>query len=115
MPDGHDVRATVERVVAEVFEEFFAGLRTRVVDRVLDEIGTAAPAAAPAEAPAASSSGGGDATIQLNSAVNNIQGTNGQGDILSALLEGAAQFGGRVALFVTRGTGAVGWKARGFG
>ncbi len=116
MADGHDVRATVERVVAEVFEEFFAGLRTRVVDRVLDEIGTAAPAAAsaPAEAPAAQS-GGGDTSIQLNSAANNIQGTNSQGDILSALLEGAAQFGGRVALFVTRGSGAVGWKARGFG
>ncbi len=54
------------------------------------------------------------ASDQLNSAIESIQQFTAQGDILRALLDGAAQFSGRTALFIVKGSALAGWQGRGF-
>jgi len=53
-------------------------------------------------------------TDQLNSAIESMQQFTGQGDILRSLLDGAARFSGRSALFVVKGNSLTGWQGRGF-
>ncbi len=53
-------------------------------------------------------------TDQLNNAIETIQQLTVQTDILRALLDGAARFAGRVALFIVKGSALNGWQSRGF-
>lgn len=53
-------------------------------------------------------------TDQLNSAIESMQQFTAQGDILRSLLDGAARFSGRSALFVVKGNSLTGWQGRGF-
>jgi hypothetical protein len=55
-----------------------------------------------------------DTSAQLQGALAAIHNANAQSEILKALLEGAAMFGSRVALFVVKNNAANGWQARGF-
>jgi hypothetical protein len=49
----------------------------------------------------------------LRTVVSSIHEAHSQADILKGLLEGAAKFAARAALFVVRGTTLAGWQARG--
>lgn len=51
---------------------------------------------------------------QLNSAIESMQQFTAQADILRSLLDGAARFSGRSALFVVKGSSLTGWQGRGF-
>src|SRR5215471_5340548 len=53
-------------------------------------------------------------TDQLNSAIESMQQFTAQGEILRSLLDGAARFSGRSALFVVKGNSLTGWQGRGF-
>jgi len=53
-------------------------------------------------------------TDQLNSAIDSMQQFTSQADILRSLLDGAARFSGRSALFIVKGNGLTGWQGRGF-
>ena len=103
MADSKQLKSIVEGAVAEAFEHRGAELRKDIVKRVLEEL-EGVVGAPP----------GGSPTDVLNAAVSSIQDGGAQPDILRALLEGAAKFSGRAALFVIRGGTATGWQARGF-
>jgi hypothetical protein len=102
MADDGTIREIIERVVLEVLDVHVPALRDEIIDRVLEQLQPllATP--------------GGSPTDLLKNAVAGIQQGSSQTDILRALLDGAAQFAGRAALFVLRGNTAVGWQARGF-
>jgi hypothetical protein len=53
-------------------------------------------------------------TDQLNSSVESMQQFTAQADILRSLLDGAARFSGRAALFIVKGSSLTGWQGRGF-
>ena len=103
MADSKQLKSIVEGAVAEAFESRGAELRKDIVKRVLEQL-EGVVGAPP----------GGSSTDVLNSAVSSIQDGTAQPDILRALLDGAAKFSGRAALFVIRGGTATGWQARGF-
>lgn len=103
MADSKQLKSIVEGAVTEAFEARGAELRKDIVKRVLEQL-EGVVGAPP----------GGSSTDVLNSAVSSIQDGNAQPDILRALLDGAAKFSGRAALFVIRGGTATGWQARGF-
>src|SRR2546430_2575527 len=106
MSDSNPIQETVARIVAEVFNEHLPQLRAQVAERVTEEIAPTGGAVANVgiENPAA----------PLNAAAGAIQNGNSQAEILVQLLDGGANFATRVALFVLRGSSAVGWQARGF-
>src|SRR5262249_40421640 len=58
---------------------------------------------------------GTSSTDQLNSSVESMQQFTAQADILRSLLDGAARFSGRAALFIVKGSSLTGWQGRGFG
>jgi hypothetical protein len=103
MADSKQLKSIVEGAVAEAFEARGAELRKDIVKRVLEQL-EGVVGAPP----------GGSPTDVLNSAVSSIQDGGAQPEILRALLEGAAKFSGRAALFVIRAGTAAGWQARGF-
>ena len=101
MADPKEIAERVERVVSEVFDQRVAELRAQVVKQVMAEI---EPLLAEKTPP----------TAVLESSIAAMEDGSTQADILRALLDGAAHFSGRVALFVVRGNAATGWQARGF-
>jgi hypothetical protein len=101
MADPKAIAENVERVVSEVFDQRAGELRAEVVKRVQEEL---APLLVEKVSP----------TAVLESSVAAIEDGSSQADILRALLDGAAKFSGRVALFVVRGNTATGWDSRGF-
>ena len=103
MADSKQLKSIVEGAVEEAFERRGAELRKDIVKQVLEAL-EGVVGAPP----------GGSPTDVLNAAVSSIQDGNAQLDILRSLLEGAAKFSGRAALFVIRGGTATGWQARGF-
>jgi hypothetical protein len=103
MSDSSNIQQIVETVVSEVFQSRMAELRTEVAQRVVEQLGWFA-----------GGDGAGNSSALLNSAVLAVQNSTSQAEILNTLLESASGFCGRVALFVLRGSSAVGWKARGF-
>jgi hypothetical protein len=98
MSDTTQIRELLDAMVAEVLQAHLPALRGEISARALAAmqslIGTGADA--------------------LRNAVFMIQEANTQTEILKALLDSAAKFAGRCALFVLRGNMAVGWQARGF-
>jgi len=103
MADSKQLKSIVEGAVSEAFEARGAELRKEIVKRVLEQLEGVV-----------GSSPGGSPTDVLNSAVSSIQDGEAQPEILRALLEGAAKFSGRAALFVIRAGTATGWQGRGF-
>ncbi len=104
MSDPKKIEQLVEQTVAEILDQVVPTLREpivrRVMERILPEIN---------QVPVA----GGD-SVMLNQALANVHAGGTQVQILDALLDGAAQFTSRAALYVVRGASAVGWRARGF-
>ena len=110
MADLEQLRNTVERASSKRLGDHLEHLRREIAEDVIREI-----------APLLSSSGNGaspsaqrEASSEvLRAAVASIHDAHSQADILKALLEGAAKFSARVALFVVRGNTLAGWQARG--
>lgn len=114
MPDPNNLQILVEQAVNTVLESLLPGLREQLVRQVVQtlepemaSVAAAAVQAIPAPPPA-------DDTNKLNRSLAAIQAGTTQVEILDAMIEGAANFAARTALFVVRGANAVGWRARGF-
>jgi len=102
MQDSKQIEFIAERVVSEVLSRHLPEIRQEMVRRVI------------AELPAAATGEGGAASAVLEAALAALQDVTSQADILNVLLDFAARFSGRVALFVVRGETATVWQARGF-
>ena len=102
MQDSKQIEFIAERVVSEVLSRHLPEIRQEMVRRVI------------AELPAAGTAEGGAASAVLEAALAALQDVTSQADILNVLLDFAARFSGRVALFVVRGESASVWQARGF-
>src|SRR5512147_1512278 len=103
MGDPKKVEALVEQAVADALNQAVPGLREQIVQRVLEQVQREmTPVAA-----------GGDSSV-LNQALATVQAGTTQVQILDAMVEGAAIFASRSALYVVRGANAVGWRAKGF-
>ena len=104
MSDPKKIESLVEQTVAEILNQAVPGLQQEIVRRVMEQVKPALNVV-----PVAS----GDSS-QLNHALAAIQAGATQVQILDALVDGAAMFTARTALYVVRGANAVGWRARGF-
>jgi len=102
MADSKQIEFIADRVVSEVMSRHLPELRQEMVRRVISEL------------PAGGASEGGAASAVLEAAMAALQDVTSQVDILNVLLDFAARFSGRVALFVIRGESATVWQARGF-
>lgn len=102
MPRPTEFQTIIEDAIAEVLAAATPRLRQEIVRRVAAEVESLVPA--PGSSP----------TDVLSLAITAIQEANSQADILRQLLEGEAQFAGRVALFVVRGNAISGWQTTGF-
>lgn len=102
MPRPTEIHAIIEDAVAEVLAAATPRLRAEIVGRVMAEVESLAPA--PGSSP----------VEVLSVAIRALQEATTQVEILRQLLEGGAQFAGRLALFVVRGNAISGWQASGF-
>jgi hypothetical protein len=102
MPRPSEIQSIIEEVVAEVLDTVLPRLRAEIARRATEELELLNPA--PGSSP----------TDLLSAAVMAIQEGNSQSEILRHLLEGAARFAGRVALFVVKGGAVNGWQGIGF-
>jgi hypothetical protein len=102
MPNPTDIQTIIEEAVADVLEASLPRLRAEIARQAAEDLeALTAPA--------------GESPVELlNAAVASIQETGSQAEILRRLLEGAARFAGRVALFVVKGKSIAGWQAMGF-
>lgn len=96
------VQAIIEEAVSEVFEAALPRLRAEIITRTVQELESLEPA--PGSLP----------TDLLNAAAASIQDSLSQAEILRHLLEGAARFCGRAALFVIKSGSVSGWQGTGF-
>src|SRR3954469_4658999 len=103
MSDPKKIESLVEQAVADALNQLVPALRDQVVQRVVQQI-------RPEMTPTAI---GGDHAV-LNHALAAVQAGTTQVQILDAMVDGAAIFASRAALYVVRGASAVGWRARGF-
>jgi len=102
MSRSDKVQAIIEEAVSEVFEAALPHLRAQIISRAVEELQTLEPA--PGSLP----------TDLLNAAAATIHDSGSQAEVLRHLLEGAARFCGRAALFVIKGSSMTGWQAIGF-
>jgi hypothetical protein len=102
MPRPSEIQSIIEEVVAEVLDTVLPGLRAEIARRATEELELLNP------------SPGSSPTDLLSAAVTAVQEGNSQSEILRHLLEGAARFAGRVALFVVKGGAVNGWQGIGF-
>lgn len=118
-----ELRREVEKVVGEVAEHRVAGIR-KDVEKVVAEAGEQrieelrkdllSKATAELEPALGGRSEEAPVAALLDSAIRSIQESSSQTDILRSLVDGAAHFSSRAALFVVKGEIAGGWQARGF-
>lgn len=102
MAEQGELKKVVERVVSRVLEGQLPRLRDELVASVLQEVQSGA------------ANGSQTTSGDLLRAVAVIHAGSTQREILRALLDSAAQYSGRVALFVVKAGGATGWQGRGF-
>jgi putative methionine-R-sulfoxide reductase with GAF domain len=102
MPRPSEIQSIIEEVVAEVLDTVLPNLRAEIARRATEELEMLNPAH------------GSSPTDLLSGAVSAIQEGNSQSEILRHLLEGAARFAGRVALFVVKGGAMTCWQGMGF-
>lgn len=102
MQDSKQIEFITERVASEVLSRHLPEIRQEMVRRVI------------AELPAAATGDGAASSAVLEAALAALQDVTSQADVLNVLLDFAARFSGRVALFVVRGETAAVWQARGF-
>lgn len=102
MPRPTEIQNIIEEAVAEVFDAALPKLRSEIVRRAAEVLELMAPA--PGSSP----------SDLLNAAAASIHESSTQAEILRHLLEGAARFAARVALFVVKGGSISGWQGIGF-
>jgi hypothetical protein len=102
MADSKQITDAVEQIIADVLGNSFSQIRETVARRLEEDL--------------VLPGGNHDEPVAelLREAIDRIQGSTAQVDILDALLEGCASFSQRSAIFVVRGNTAAGWRARGF-
>jgi hypothetical protein len=103
MADAEKIRALVNGVVSDILDTRLHSMHEEFVRRVMEEL-----------EPHLMIAPGNSPTDRLERAIGAVHAGTSQGEILTALLEGASTFSGRAILFVLRGGGAVAWQARGF-
>jgi len=104
MTDKTGIEHIVERVVSQVFQGHLPQIREELVRRVTEEL------------PADDNS---SPLTEFNPAellrrVTTLHAGTTQKEVLRALLDGAARYCGRTALFVIKAGTATGWQGRGF-
>jgi hypothetical protein len=102
MSRSSKIQSIIEEAVAEAFDAAIPKLRAEIITRTVEELQTLEPAA------------GSLPTDLLNAAALAIQDSTSQAEILRHLLEGAARFCGRAALFVLKAGSLNGWQGTGF-
>jgi len=108
-------RETVDKVLPEVFADRFDEIKKDCAVKIWKELepmmgkGKGKEKDREEEPHAAGSSSG-----MLDAAVASIQDASSQSEILRNLLDSAANFTGRVALFIVKGNSLSGWQGRGF-
>src|SRR5215469_1949277 len=102
MSRSDKVQSIIEEAVSEVFEAALPNLRAQIISRAVEELQTLEPE--PGNLP----------TDLLNAAASAIQESASQAEILRHLLEGAARFCGRAAIFVIKTGSMTGWQGIGF-
>ena len=110
MADLEQLRSTVERASSKRLGDHLEHLRREIAEDVIREIAPLLASSGNGAGPSAQREASSEA---LRAAVASIHDAHSQADILKALLEGAARFSARVALFVVRGNTLAGWQARG--
>jgi len=113
MADPKEISQLVQQIVSEVIDGRIGALKDEVTRRVTESLTPLLEQAAKAPKKEESAPGGGPTDL-LNAAVSTIYDANGQADILKAMLDGAAQFTARAALFVVKAGNLTSWQARGF-
>lgn len=113
MADPKEISQLVQQTVSEVIDGRIGALKEEVTRRVTESLTPLLEAAAKLPTQATSTPGGGPTDL-LYAAVSTIYDANGQADILKAMLDGAAQFTARAALFVVKAGNLASWQARGF-
>ena len=108
MPDKSSIELVVQRAVSEVLDGHLARIQSELVARVLQDIEPHLGALG-----VGGSAGDGN-PANLLKVISTVQTGTTQREILRALLDGAAGYTSRVALFVVKAGNATGWQARGF-
>jgi hypothetical protein len=103
MGDSKKIESLVEHAVGEVLNRLLPGLRQQIATEVLQALRSEL------DMPV-----GQDDGPALSEALAAIQSGTTQVQILDAMVDGVSKFVTRTALFVVRGSDAVGWRARGF-
>src|SRR4051794_31846049 len=103
MGDSKKIESLVEHAVGEVLNRLLPGLRQQIATEVLQALRSEL------DMPV-----GQDEGPALSEALAAIQSGTTQVQILDAMVDGVSKFVTRTALFVVRGSDAVGWRARGF-
>src|SRR5512147_483958 len=103
MANLDNLRSLMDKAVSDVLTKVMPDLRDQIVRRLMEETQESTALAA----------GKSDGT-NLNDALAAVQAGATQVQILEAMIEGASKFAARTALYVVRGTHAVGWRAKGF-
>ena len=115
MADPKELSKLVQKSVSAVFDSQIDSLKQEVAQRVVEALEPVLADLAAAGKPQKSeTAAGGAPTDLLYAAVGSIYDANGQADILKAMLDGAAQFTARAALFVVKAGNLSAWQARGF-
>ena len=107
MPEKSSIELVVQRAVSEVLDGHLARIQSELVARVLQEI-------EPHLGALVGGSAGDGNPANLLKVISTVQTGTTQREILRALLDGAAGYTSRVALFVVKAGNATGWQARGF-
>ena len=102
MADKTWIEQVVEKAVQDALDGHVPQLRNDLVRRVLEEV-------QPQLAPSPEST-----PASLLKAISAIQTGTTQREILRSLLDHAARYSGRAALFVIKAGAATGWQGRGF-
>ena len=110
MADLEKVRSTVERAASKRLGDHVEHLRREIAEDVVREIAPLLTSSSNGAGPSAQRESSSEV---LRAVVSSLHEAHSQADILKSLLEGAAKFTARAALFVVRGTTLAGWQARG--
>jgi hypothetical protein len=104
MADLEPIRNAVEAVVSDRLKDHVPHFRQELANQIVRQIEPILAASGPNSA----------ASEALNASISAIRESFTQAEILKSLLDGAAQFAARAALFVIRGNNLAGWQSRGF-
>src|SRR4051794_34311915 len=111
MADLEPIRSAVKTVISDRLKDHVPHFRQELADQIFRQIEPLLAQSAPGSG---SSGPHSDASSAINATISAINESFTQAEILKSLLDGAAQFASRTALFVIRGNNLAGWQARGF-